>query len=62
MLKIDKEKCICCGSCPVMAPNTFKINEDEYKAEVIGDGSGDVAEIIQQAIDCCPTQAILKEE
>jgi len=60
MVKIDREKCIGCGTCPALAPNTFRMN-DEGKAEVFNE-AGDDAETIQMACDSCPTQAILIDE
>lgn len=58
-IKIDKEKCIGCGTCVALAPNTFKMNDDG-KAEVLNQ-VGDNTDTIQMAIDSCPTQAIMKE-
>lgn len=58
-IKIDLEKCIGCGTCPALAPNTFKMNDD-FKAEVINE-TGDDPETIKMAIEACPTQAISEE-
>ena len=57
--KVDKEKCIGCGACAAIAANTFKIN-DEGKSEVINP-TGDPEDVIQQAVDGCPVQAITLE-
>lgn len=54
--KVDKEKCIGCGACAAVAPNTFKIGDDG-KSEV-SDPAGDPEETIKQAADSCPVQAI----
>ena len=53
---IDKEKCIGCGTCTVIAPKTFKLGDDG-KAEAITP-PGDVTEKIKEAIDSCPVEAI----
>lgn len=58
-LNVDKEKCIGCGACASIAPNTFKMGDDG-KSEVINE-SGDTNEVIQQAVDSCPVQAISLE-
>lgn len=58
--KIDPIKCIGCGTCLALAPNTFRMNE-ENKAEVFNE-TGDDAETIQMACDSCPTQAITIEQ
>lgn len=58
-ISIDKEKCIGCGACVSIAPNTFKIGDDG-KSEVINE-SGDTDDIIRQAVDGCPVEAISLE-
>ncbi len=55
-LSVDKEKCLGCGSCAAIAPNTFKIGDDN-KAEVINP-AGDSPETIKQAAESCPVEAI----
>lgn len=57
--KVDKEKCIGCGACTAIAANTFKMGDDG-KSEVTNP-TGDSAEVIQQAVDGCPVQAISLE-
>ncbi len=59
--KIDKDKCIACGLCPSIAASTFRMSEDNTKAEVF-DVAGDEEAMVQMAIDSCPTQAISWEE
>lgn len=55
-IKIDKEKCIDCGTCVVIAPKTFKLTDDG-KVEVI-EPPGDDEEKIKEAVDSCPVDAI----
>ncbi len=57
--KVNIEKCIGCGACEATAPNTFKIDESG-KSTVINP-SGDSEELIKQAQDACPVQAITIE-
>ena len=54
-IKINKEKCIGCGSCVSIAPETFDFNDDG-KAEIINN-EGENA-LIKEAIEYCPTAAI----
>ena len=54
MIKIDKETCIGCGTCLAICDQVFKMNEEEFKAEVIDANSTD--ECVQQAIEACPVQ------
>ena len=57
--KIDREKCIGCGTCPALASKSFKMDDDN-KAVAI-DPAGDDADTIKMAVDSCPTQAISLE-
>jgi len=60
ILKVDKEVCIGCGTCVVLAPKSFKLDADG-KAEAINP-PGDTPEVIKEAIDSCAVQAITEEE
>jgi len=53
---IDKDKCIGCGTCAVVAPKTFKLRDDG-KAEAINP-PGDDEETIKEAIETCAVDAI----
>jgi ferredoxin len=55
-IKIDKNKCIGCGTCTVLAPKSFKLGGDG-KAQVI-EPPGDDQVKIKEAIDSCPVNAI----
>ena len=52
MTKVDKEKCIGCGACVSVCPESFKINGD--KAEFTGKKSN----CIKEAKETCPVDAI----
>lgn len=56
-INIDKDKCIGCGLCATIAPNTFEIDEDSGKSRVI-DVSGDSIDKQEEARDNCPVDAI----
>jgi len=53
---VDRQTCIGCGTCIVIAPKTFKLGKDG-KAEVIKP-PGDDEEKIKEAIEACPVEAI----
>jgi ferredoxin len=55
-IKIDKEKCIGCGTCIALAPKTFEF-DSENKAKCINE-QGDDEQTIKSATDACPVQAI----
>ena len=50
MVKVDKNKCIGCGMCAGMCPETFQMNLDG-KAEVVIDAVTDCA---KNAAENCP--------
>ena len=59
-IKINKETCIGCGTCSAIAPDVFRLTDDG-KAEVIpGDHAGK-EDLVNQAKDACPVQAISVE-
>jgi len=55
-IKIDEEKCIGCGTCAALCPQTFGLN-DENKAIVITSEGAD-EESVKIAAASCPVQAI----
>lgn len=57
---VDKNKCIGCGTCIALAAESFKFGS-EGKAEAILP-PGNKQEVIQDAIDSCPVDAISWKE
>ena len=55
-VKIDKNLCIGCGTCVVIAPKSFKLSDDG-KAEIV-EPQGDSEAKIKEAVDSCPVSAI----
>ena len=55
-VKVDKEKCIGCGTCSALAPNTFELGSDQ-KAKVKKKDLDDDKKILQAA-ESCPVFAI----
>jgi len=55
-IKIDKEKCIGCGSCESVCPEVFKM-EDDMKAHVKAQKN---LPCVKEAIEICPVNAIKK--
>ena len=53
---IDADKCIGCGACVALALKSFKLTED-YKAVLIQPPKDD-KEIIKEAAESCPVEAI----
>lgn len=67
IVKIDKDACIGCGACQAIADEVFELN-DEGLAEVkenmesFDKMSEDLKTDVMDALEGCPTDAILKEE
>jgi len=55
-IKIDKEKCIGCGTCASLAPEVFELNDDLH-AEVKKDAKFENVDL-DTIKDSCPTEAI----
>lgn len=60
-VKIDKEKCIGCGTCVALAGEFFKIDEKTGKAKVIKQPVKK-EEAVKTAILSCPAGAISEEK
>ncbi|HPV70605.1 MAG TPA: ferredoxin [Candidatus Magasanikbacteria bacterium] len=56
-IKIDKNKCIGCGTCVALCPGSFKWDESGLKVEAINPPS-DTAASLKDAAASCPVQAI----
>ncbi len=55
-VKVDKDKCIGCGTCVAIAPKSFKFADDGKAVFISPPGDEDAK--IQEAIDSCPVAAI----
>ncbi len=59
-IRIDDDLCTGCGLCSDSVPDVFKMVDDI--AEVISpDVSANLESTVQEAVDDCPTEAILVE-
>lgn len=58
MVKVNQEKCIGCGLCAGLCPDTFQMNLDG-KSEVIKD---QVTDCVKQAAAGCPVDAIIMKD
>lgn len=54
---IDDNLCIGCNTCPLMAPETFELDEDTFKAKVKQQPQT-ITDNIKAAADSCPVAAI----
>ena len=58
---IDAEECVACGTCVEICPDVFKMDDGDDAAEVILE-TGGPDDLIEEAIDSCPTQCITLED
>ncbi|RKZ28065.1 ferredoxin [bacterium] len=61
-LRIDEEKCIACGVCSSICPDVFQPRDDGIASIVVPESELDNFDCIQDAIDSCPTEAIISEQ
>jgi ferredoxin len=61
-IKIDRERCVGCGSCAIVAPDAFVLDINEGKAEVKEGWEKVPPNDLRRARDICPVQAIVLEE
>ncbi len=62
IVKVDKDLCIACGDCINICPEVFDWDEEglaEVQVEEIPEGKEG---LVNEAVESCPTDAILKEE
>jgi len=61
-ITLDKEECIGCGACTVIAPNLFKL-EDEGKCIIIKpEINNKDHDLAVEAAESCPVECIHVEE
>lgn len=58
---IDQNKCIGCNTCPLIAPETFELDQTTYKARVKQQPT-EITEVIETAVSSCPVSAISIEK
>jgi ferredoxin len=58
---IDTDECVACGTCVEVCPDVFKMDDGADYAEVVKE-TGGPEDLIQEAIDSCPTQCISLED
>ena len=54
---VDQDECIGCGTCEGICPVVFQLNEETGTSDVIKPEGGP-EDLIQDAIDSCPVEAI----
>ena len=60
-VSVDQDECIGCGTCEGICPEVFQLNDETGTSQVINPEGGPV-DLIQDAIESCPVEAIHWEE
>lgn len=60
--KVNKDACIGCGACNVIAEGIFEMDDDGLAKAVVSEIPEDKKEEVTDASESCPTSAIEIEE
>lgn len=58
-IKVNQDACIGCGACTSIAEGVFNINDDGL-SEVVGEVTEDKVDVVKEAMESCPTSAIVE--
>ena len=55
---VDDERCCGHGVCVMLCPEVFTLTDDGYSVAIDADVPAEFEAAVQEAIKCCPEQAI----
>lgn len=58
-IKVNQDACIGCGACTSIAEGVFNINDDGL-SEVVSEVTDSNMDAVKEAIESCPTSAIVE--
>lgn len=59
-VEVDQDLCISCGACVDMCPEVFDWNADDKATATVSEVPSDMEEQANEAVESCPTNAILQ--
>ena len=62
MVKVNEDVCIGCGACQALVSDVFDLNDDGFAYVKEDTDLSKYEEEINEAIDNCPTGAIVRED
>lgn len=62
MVKVNEDVCIGCGACQALVSDVFDLNDDGFAYVKEDADLSKYEEEINEAIDNCPTGAIVRED
>ena len=60
-VKVDQELCISCGACIDVCPEVFDWNEEDKAQSIVEEVPAEVEDQANEALESCPTNAIIEE-
>ena len=57
---VDDQRCRGHGVCVTLCPDVFELTDDGYAEAYLTDVPADLEKAAQEAIECCPEQAIVE--
>lgn len=60
-VKVNSDACIGCGACTAIAPDVFEINDEGISEAMVNEVMEDEVDNAKEAIESCPTGAIIEE-
>lgn len=61
-VKVNQDACISCGACEAICPEVFELNDEGLSTCKTPEIKEELQEQVQDAIDSCPTGAILEDQ
>ncbi len=55
---VDEDRCAGHGMCLTLCPEVFELSDDGWAVAAAGDVPAEHEAAVQEAIDCCPENAI----
>ena len=60
-ISVNQEACIGCGACANVAEDLFEINDEGFSTNLVDEVPEGQEEVAREAINACPTGAIVEE-
>lgn len=60
-VKVNEDACISCGACAAICEDVFEINDEGVSSVKVDTVNEDKEQEVRDAIDSCPTGAIVEE-
>ena len=58
---VDRDSCIGCEACVGICPEVFSMDDEGISVAIDGELATDLAESAEEAMECCPVEAITVE-